>query len=418
MYEGEYDTLCSFLLDPHPNLIRYEAAVQIDGRWSFVFPWADKGSLHSFWAGQSPQDTNPEYLQWALDQIHGLSSALAHIHSSITRHGDLKPENILVFADGASPGKFIIADVGLARKHSQKTAYRPTPTTTMTGTWQYEPPEADRHMTSSHTAEEVRKLPRVYDVWCMGCICLKFVIWLLWSKRGLQDFEHALGTNRFWDRADANSSVVIVHPMVEKTINWLLEKDPRCAQDTAFGDLLTLIRNRLLIVQINKIHADLDKGPKMRQSPFDSLHGVQLNGQRRQRAEAAEFQLEMASICKRASSQPEYIRRCINTPAGLQFSCSQSRSILQDSRGRLMAHQPRPLAQVLPHRTEALQSSQSGPTDPSIPRIAIAEADDDDPTIASGGPVVLNGKNSARDNDGRLSTHLKELKSDFQVSVA
>lgn len=178
------------------------------------------------------------------------------------RHGDLKPENILVFPGSTWLGTLKIADLGLAKRHDFATEHRPEVTSTHHTTLHYEAPEV-----VANPAREPRS--RRYDIWSMGCIMLESVIWLLYGSRGLDAFynekarldSHKAHTLYFTTQTQPNNdgvpqTVATVSDIALHWINQMLENDPECQGDTtkdettALGDLLRLVRDRLLIIAV------------------------------------------------------------------------------------------------------------------------------------------------------------------------
>lgn len=219
----------------HKHLIKCIAAVQKEQRYFFIFPWADGGNLREFWASHDSTSPNTQTMYWAISQMRGLADALAELHNCNTRHGDLKPENILRFSEDPSPGhgRLVIADVGLAKVHTNTTRSRDFPTRTVTGTARYEAPEAFLpHQSRS----------RVYDVWGLGCIFLEFVTWILQGWEFLQKLNSSFES---YAHVAANGASPL-HQVVQAWMERML-RDPRCARNTALGEILDFTKHRLLV---------------------------------------------------------------------------------------------------------------------------------------------------------------------------
>jgi serine/threonine protein kinase len=290
MFEREADMLHTLAKKPHSHLIKYQGAIERGDKWHFIFPWADQGTLQSFWVKKKcPDYSSSKFFLWFIEQLYGLSQALEYLHSKNLRHGDLKPDNILVFSEPKpeSLGKLVIADVGLARKHSRATEARPRqPTITMSGTQKYEPPET--------LARETDARSRVYDTWSMGCICLETIIWLLWGFDGLHHFSANMGDSRFWEGREVGHELFkpCIALQVHRTIEWLQKKDVRCEKNTALGDLLDFVTRRLLVISIK--NEDNSEDPV--------------------RAESQEFREEMERIARRAQYQAHYLSKSARAP--------------------------------------------------------------------------------------------------------
>jgi serine/threonine protein kinase len=104
------------------------------------------------------------------------------------RHGDINPSNILWYDESendesdAEPrlsGRLVLADFGqaeLVTPHiqliSRNVAHSPT----------YRPPESDILS---------QKFGPSYDIWCLGCVFLEFVTWMLGGQSLLEDFSRS-----------------------------------------------------------------------------------------------------------------------------------------------------------------------------------------------------------------------------------
>ncbi|KAH0432247.1 tol-like protein [Colletotrichum camelliae] len=235
----------------HEHIIERIAAITIDARHYFMFQWADGGNLREFWKQNPQPKLTPELIQQSLYQLRGLADALVALHhfkdEANYRHGDLKPENVLRFKDKTFVGHFKIADMGLAKRHTEATDARGGPTSTKFGTTRYEPPETVTNPLNARS--------RLYDVWSLGCIILEYIIWLLYGYDKLQEFSNNIqsDTGCFYltesggDRPGVK--IAKVHPTV---VSWMeyVGNDPECSTRTAMRDLLALVRDKLLVVAL------------------------------------------------------------------------------------------------------------------------------------------------------------------------
>jgi serine/threonine protein kinase len=352
MFEQEAGMLQTLAETPHPHLIKYQGAIERGEKWNFIFPWADKGTLQSFWVGNEPDYSNDSKMfLWFIEQLYGLSQALEFLHSKNLRHGDLKPDNILVFAESepTSLGRLVIADVGLARRHSRATEARPrNPTITMSGTQKYEPPETLARATDARS--------RVYDTWSMGCICLESIIWLLLGVEGLRYFTKTMGDSRFWVNVEVGHDIYrpCIAPEVSRTFEWLQKKDVRCARNTMLGDLLDFVARRLLVISIK--NEDNSNNPP--------------------RAEAKEFSEKMDLITRRARYQAHYLPDSARAPSpNLIYTVYQS----QDG-----------------HLTVPNQISQNGPM--RLPVLDYEALSDDDTNTREGNLATLQSDSTDSDH--------------------
>ncbi len=89
---------------------------------------------------------------------------------------------------------------------------------------------------------------RLYDIWCIGCIYLEFVIWLLYGWNGLGDFRDQIGRSpqkgTFYT-LEGQPPRPLLHPVVDKWVG-AIKDNKRCARGTAMGDLVHFIADRLL----------------------------------------------------------------------------------------------------------------------------------------------------------------------------
>ncbi|KAI1110399.1 hypothetical protein F5Y14DRAFT_465670 [Nemania sp. NC0429] len=249
-FEKESNALACMREIDHKHLIKCIAAVQKEQRYFFIFPWADGGNLREFWASHDSTSPNPVTMSWAIAQMRGLADALTELHNCNTRHGDLKPENILRFSDHTSPGhgRLVIADVGLAKVHTNTTRSRQFPTRTVTGTARYEAPEAFLPGQSRS---------RVYDVWALGCIILEFATWILQGWEFLQKLNSSFESYAHV----ASNGTSPVDPVVQDWMERML-RDPRCSRNTALGEIVDFAKHRLLVPIQNQGDAPLRASAK------------------------------------------------------------------------------------------------------------------------------------------------------------
>jgi serine/threonine protein kinase len=102
------------------------------------------------------------------------------------RHGDLKPENILWYRDAEDENGILrVSDFGEAELNSRwsKTGRRSKVANTMT----YRPPECDL---------QPKIIRQSYDIWCLGCVYMEFVTWMLGGVKLWKDFARLRLT---WD---------------------------------------------------------------------------------------------------------------------------------------------------------------------------------------------------------------------------
>jgi len=316
MYDQEADILDDFRKHPHPHLVKSIAFIVRGDKKFFIFPWAGEGNLREYWKKTNPGAPDAINITWVINQLCGLADAIHELHGWNCRHTDLKPENLLIIPEPGRPDTVVIADVGLASVHSLATPSRFSKSSNMSGTQRYEPPEV--------LDEGPRS--RAYDLWSMGCICLEFVIWLLWTNGGLKTFNdhHMASGDKFWDadRGVTSSKDARIRKEVHDTIKWMQEKDPRCKkEETAFGDILSLVQNRLLFIEVNK-----------NGSPHKEKY----------RAESTELKEELYRIRQKAMPGSSYLGLCAKSAPGLTFLSMAGHVTDEATKNKSFPPPPRP----------------------------------------------------------------------------
>ncbi|KAI4931356.1 hypothetical protein J4E85_003948 [Alternaria conjuncta] len=253
------------------HIVRFITSFQrgtlADLEYYVLFEWADGGNLSDFWTQQDSSRRTASLVEWVIRQLCGLAKALAAAHympdKVSYRHGDLKPGNILWFRDNDGYGTLKIGDWGEAKSHEQVTALRHghVDTTARYGTRRYEPPETGLQPLLPKGTPHVRS--RLYDVWGMGCIILEFIIWLLYDHGELSRFNNS--NQGYFGPSDmfyeiSHERVVRIHRVVE---HWMehMAKDGLCRPDaTALGNLLQIVRTKLLVVDLPEVGGPADTG--------------------------------------------------------------------------------------------------------------------------------------------------------------
>lgn len=163
------------------------------------------------------------------------------------RHGDINPRNIVSFAsDDPSPGVLKLADFGRAKRHVAVTALRSTVEHDLWHTAKYEPP--DLFVTGYRGA-----MSRLYDIWSLGCVYFETIIWMLYGlgeihQMALTSAMHSEGSP-YWSRHGPGRAKV--SDLVSVWMSFILNNDPRCnAGSSALGDLMKVIREKMLVVEL------------------------------------------------------------------------------------------------------------------------------------------------------------------------
>lgn len=275
VWENEVNILQQMNSLNEPQIVQFLTAFRRGDPGSqkhfLMFEYATGGNLRQLWKTVPRPKLTGEMVRAAVEQLQGLADALQAAHDPAIgqtrfRHGDLKPENILWFKDANSTGdpgigSLKIADWGLAKQHAILTELRNTNTTTPTGTRLYEPPEEVTgelvNRDTLNPGQTIKRRSRLCDIWAMGCITLEFLIWLMYGYRGVVAFARSLGVfeegnyARFFQILEKEGKrTAQVHEVV---LHWMdhMADDPACkGEENALGDLLDMIRTRLLVVKL------------------------------------------------------------------------------------------------------------------------------------------------------------------------
>lgn len=127
-------------------------------------------------------------------------------------------------------------------------------------TFRYEPPES---------TEENKAWPRRYDVWSIGCIMLEFLVWMVWGKQELEEFNKRIVNEfgksvHYFELEKRNGQTSCrVHSAVSATMDELAQHAECKAGKTALGDLLKLVRTRLLVVSLGSQSFGKGKTPQI-----------------------------------------------------------------------------------------------------------------------------------------------------------
>ncbi|KAK3400007.1 hypothetical protein B0T20DRAFT_460168 [Sordaria brevicollis] len=259
----------------HPHIIDFVAAIRgvvIDNAPAhlLLFRWADQGNLNSFWKNNPTPKVSAQLVQEMMVQFLGLADALDKLHNWKTgsyRHSDIKPDNILSFSTPARAGQMSsdehpdigtlkLSDLGLAKYHVEATGYRHQTSAKYT-THRYQAPEA---AINGDGARSTR-----YDIWSMGCVMLEFVIWLLYGSDTLKRFNLQITNKANGSWFTKSGQTAKLHDTVALTMDFMLANDPECRDGTAIGELIKLVRGRLLVVHL---------GPDRKLKRAETFNGV------------------------------------------------------------------------------------------------------------------------------------------------
>ncbi|KAH7323473.1 kinase-like domain-containing protein, partial [Rhexocercosporidium sp. MPI-PUGE-AT-0058] len=274
--------LTSLSSNHHPHLIKLLATYKHEGRYHFMFPYAN-ANLRTYWDDRPSPTFDRDTVLWSLRQMTGIANGLLRIHSfsdavplqadsetdmtrgprgteliarhgeaMFGRHGDLKPENLLWFRqdhESQDPkGILQIADFGLGRFHRRDSRSGINPETVQSSPT-YEPPECKLRQPVS----------RAYDIWSLGCVFLEFMTWLLEGTEQIEGFSEFRGRVETNTGIDDDNFFTIVkgadgaHAVLrEGVITWKdrLHTNENCSQ--LIHDLLDLTMSQLLVIDARK----------------------------------------------------------------------------------------------------------------------------------------------------------------------
>ncbi|KAK6206036.1 hypothetical protein LQW54_007975 [Pestalotiopsis sp. IQ-011] len=182
LFRNERQQLDRFNGSVHEHLVTLLAAFEQEdvAKNYFIFPWADC-DLSGYWESQQARD-----VRWVAAQLNGLVGALDKIHNPphlaniYGRHGDLKPDNILWYTPykGDPRGILVISDMGFTAVNSEISRSKQTNGKARTPT--YRAPELDIYEAN---------VSREYDIWCLGCIFLEMMMWILGGDALIKQFK-------------------------------------------------------------------------------------------------------------------------------------------------------------------------------------------------------------------------------------
>lgn len=115
-------------------------------------------------------------------------------------------------------------------------------------TWRYEPPEV---------TEDDKAWSRRYDTWSIGCIILEFLVWVVYGTKELDKFNRRIVNDfsqqcHYFEVEKRNGETSFrVHTAVSAMMDKLAQRTECTAGDTALGDVLSVVRTRLLVVALD-----------------------------------------------------------------------------------------------------------------------------------------------------------------------
>ncbi|CVL09051.1 related to tol protein [Fusarium mangiferae] len=124
---------------------------------------------------------------------------------------------------------------------------------------------------------------RRYDIWSMGCIIFEYTIWLLYGyEEGLRSFyDEGKDINAYRETlyftGDLSTRKAQVSDAARKWISHILEVGPECnrATPSVIKDLVTLVKDKLLVIDLPKENMSQDGIKRCRASADDLEKALQ-----------------------------------------------------------------------------------------------------------------------------------------------
>ncbi|KAM5341700.1 hypothetical protein ACJ41O_014731 [Fusarium nematophilum] len=255
MFQRELEHLKRFNGFVHKHLVTTLAAFRRGDDMSFIFPSAACDLEELLERPNPPWDVKG--VRWAAKQIAGLMGAVDTVHEpkhlkdrekKYGRHGDIKRDNILCFPQPGAPGEYtlVLCDFGMSALNSKKSRSN-IPRKQVPPVPGYRPPECDI---------EGGTVSRAFDIWCLGCLFLEFITWLVGGPAAVEEFESRRTTlyitgarnDIFFVLKTVKGSKTYVAQVKPEVTQWIqhLRSLPRCSQFVR--DVLDLIENEMLVV--------------------------------------------------------------------------------------------------------------------------------------------------------------------------
>ncbi|KAL1795665.1 hypothetical protein ACET3X_005889 [Alternaria dauci] len=167
------------------------------------------------------------------------------------RHGDINPGNILWYDDSDADhdglkGTLKLADFGQAELNTLLSRTQPRD---VANTLTYRPPESDL---------QPKIVRQSYDIWCLGCVYLEFITWVLGGKSLLLTFSRERITpDAFQNNQPTDTFFQVVRDqeteqpevMVKKAVTLFIDelhRHPNCTD--YLHDFLNMIQTEMLVV--------------------------------------------------------------------------------------------------------------------------------------------------------------------------
>ncbi|KAI1321941.1 kinase-like domain-containing protein [Xylariaceae sp. FL0255] len=272
IFKKEFQNLRKLNMKTH--LLSVYAAYRLGGTChSFIFPWAEGGSLKDLLRTEprSLKKCTPEHpllILWLAKQLAGITGkeGLGFLHDASSRqtntltvlegarnygiHGDIKPANILHFFPGISDedgrlGTLKIADFGITAFHNTITRSNQDLSGPISNT--YKAPEYDMR--------GLKYLSRAYDIWSLGCVMLQLLTWFIEGREAVVKFtqereeEEENITTFTEDKFYNHQEEVHATPELKNSVRRQIEKLQNIVRpDNYLHDCLSLIQKHMLVI--------------------------------------------------------------------------------------------------------------------------------------------------------------------------
>ncbi|KAI1323070.1 kinase-like domain-containing protein [Xylariaceae sp. FL0255] len=275
------------MMNGKDHLLKVYGAYVKDKKYSFIFPWAEGGSLAGLWK-KDPRSLTSKVsasvghdskakraipvVRWIARQLAGLTgeSGLKFLHETKIStspldnaaspdrlygiHGDIKPGNILYFTgDGHDFGTLKISDFGFTQFHTIHSRSRVDPTG----------PHSPTYRSPQYGLED-KFLSRKYDIWGLGCVMLQFLTWFINGPEALENFDE----KRFEETDEISNTKEDKFFRITRWEPWRAEKlsvqnqieelENVVGQQNYLHDCLEFIRTRMLQID-DKQRADCEE---------------------------------------------------------------------------------------------------------------------------------------------------------------
>ena len=220
---------------------------------------AYQSSLRDYWNTCDEEGPNARLIAETVEQ---LSRIFCSIDQPPRAYLDIKPENILRFVGSTdqSPGRETLGTLKLIDVNHSKT-HLPVPAIRNQHATES---DTTQRKIQSVTGEDFEEKYLVHLLWCLGCVTLEFIIWVLYGKHGLETFDAQLEGSKLYD----GGNLPHIHHVVTTWTNHIRWSDPECWEPTATLDLLELV-SRLIAPHGNELLPKRKRGTALARRPPD-----------------------------------------------------------------------------------------------------------------------------------------------------